>query len=92
MRSLISAVAATQLSSPCVIWVSALGAMALTVTGVPFLCSYGENNVDADELDGWLRDRLATYKRPREYHIVSDLPRTAGGKVRRADLRTRLRG
>lgn len=47
---------------------------------------------DADAVDNWLRDRLATYKRPREYHVVDDLPRTSGGKVRRAELRSRAAG
>ncbi|WP_059020233.1 class I adenylate-forming enzyme family protein [Mycobacterium sp. M26] len=38
-------------------------------------------------LDGWLAGRLATYKRPREYRFVESLPRTPGGKIRRAELR-----
>jgi long-chain acyl-CoA synthetase len=46
--------------------------------------------LDVNELDGWLRDRLATYKRPQEYRVVDEFPRTAGGKIRRAQLRARL--
>jgi long-chain acyl-CoA synthetase len=42
-----------------------------------------------DALQDWVSSRLASYKRPREYYFVDELPRTAGGKVRRADLRAR---
>jgi long-chain acyl-CoA synthetase len=56
---------------------------------VAFVVARGDT-VDTDALDAWLRDRLATYKRPREYRVVTDLPRTTGGKVRRAELRARL--
>jgi long-chain acyl-CoA synthetase len=43
----------------------------------------------SDDLHEWVSSRLASYKRPREYHFVDELPRTAGGKVRRADLQAR---
>lgn len=39
------------------------------------------------ELAGWCRERLAGYKNPREYSIVTALPRNPSGKV----LKTRLR-
>lgn len=42
-----------------------------------------------DALHEWLSTRLASYKRPREYYFVDDLPRTAGGKVRRSELKAR---
>lgn len=42
-----------------------------------------------EHLNDWVSTRLASYKRPREYHFVEDLPRTAGGKVRRGELRVR---
>lgn len=42
-----------------------------------------------DTLDTWVSTRLASYKRPREYRFVPDLPRTVGGKVRRSELRSR---
>ncbi|MGV0050612.1 class I adenylate-forming enzyme family protein [Mycobacterium colombiense] len=44
----------------------------------------------AELLHDWVRTRLATYKRPREYRFVADLPRTVGGKVRRGELRSRV--
>lgn len=40
---------------------------------------------DAD-LSAWSRERLATYKRPKNYYRVADLPRTDSGKVRRLAL------
>jgi long-chain acyl-CoA synthetase len=42
-----------------------------------------------DMLYDWVSSRLASYKRPREYYFVDELPRTSGGKVRRVDLRAR---
>ena len=39
------------------------------------------------ELTAWCRERLASYKNPREYSIVGALPRNPSGKV----LKTRLR-
>ncbi len=37
-------------------------------------------------LTSYARERLAPPKRPKEYHRVDELPRTATGKVRRLDL------
>jgi O-succinylbenzoic acid--CoA ligase len=42
------------------------------------------------ELDAWLRTRLAGFKRPRGYTFRESLPRTASGKLRRAELREEL--
>ncbi|MFJ2535629.1 class I adenylate-forming enzyme family protein [Microbacterium maritypicum] len=38
----------------------------------------------AAELRRWARERLAPAARPRRWHTVAELPRTAGGKIRRA--------
>jgi fatty-acyl-CoA synthase len=46
---------------------------------------------DAAALTDHLRPLLATYKIPTWFRFVEDLPRTAAGKVRRADLRTAAR-
>ena len=43
--------------------------------------------VSADELSTWAATRLAKYKLPKAYHFVAELPRTSGGKLRRAELR-----
>ena len=42
----------------------------------------------SDELDTWARERLAPPKRPKEYHFLHELPRTATGKVLRRNLAT----
>ncbi|WP_246000074.1 class I adenylate-forming enzyme family protein [Nocardioides pocheonensis] len=42
-----------------------------------------------DELDRWCRERLAPPKRPKEYHVLDELPRTATGKVLRRALSAR---
>jgi acyl-coenzyme A synthetase/AMP-(fatty) acid ligase len=38
----------------------------------------------AEALEGLLVQRLAAYKRPRAIHVVEQLPRTATGKLVRA--------
>lgn len=45
-------------------------------------------SVDSQELDAWCLERLAPYKRPRWYEFRENaLPRTAMGKVPKAELR-----
>jgi acyl-CoA synthetase (AMP-forming)/AMP-acid ligase II len=46
----------------------------------------------SSELDGLCRDRLAGYKRPRHWRLVTPeaLPRTATGKIQHRLLRERL--
>lgn len=41
----------------------------------------------ADELTSFCRQRLAGYKRPKQYHFVAELPKTATGKIQRFKLR-----
>lgn len=40
-----------------------------------------------EDLHGFLRERLAHYKCPREYRFVTELPKTATGKIQRFKLR-----
>ncbi|MGW4201491.1 AMP-binding protein [Streptomyces sp. NPDC004726] len=52
--------------------------------------------VGAEELRGWLAQRLASYKQPRLYHTVPALPRGSTGKllkqaIDRAEVRRRAR-
>lgn len=54
---------------------------------VPIAYLVCDTDVTAAQLDSWVRTRLASYKRPRGYHVVDQLPRTAAGKLRRAELR-----
>jgi acyl-CoA synthetase (AMP-forming)/AMP-acid ligase II len=42
-----------------------------------------------DELTGWLRDRLASYKKPTALVVVDELPRSAAGKVLKHELRSK---
>lgn len=44
---------------------------------------------DAATLEQWCEQRLAAYKRPREWIFVDDLPRTSLGKVRKHELSVR---
>ena len=46
--------------------------------------------VRAEQLDRWVRDRLAPYKTPRRYAFVDELPRSASGKTLKRRLRDRL--
>ncbi len=39
-----------------------------------------------DEVVGFVGERLADYKVPRQVRLVAQLPRNAGGKVVKADL------
>jgi benzoate-CoA ligase len=42
----------------------------------------------ADELKGFVKDKIAPYKYPRWIEFVSELPKTATGKIQRFKLRT----
>jgi long-chain acyl-CoA synthetase len=44
-------------------------------------------NVDADTLIAFCKERMAAYKYPREIEFVEELPKTASGKVLRRELR-----
>ncbi|MFD1514197.1 acyl-CoA synthetase [Halomarina rubra] len=43
----------------------------------------------AEELQQYVKDRLAKYEYPRRLEFIDQLPTTATGKIRRADLQTR---
>jgi fatty-acyl-CoA synthase len=45
---------------------------------------------DTNELEAFLRERLAAFKVPRRWAIVDDLPRTASGKVQKHVVRDQL--
>ncbi|MCW2696034.1 MAG: Feruloyl-CoA synthetase [Modestobacter sp.] len=45
---------------------------------------------DVEELRTALRARLAGFKMPRHFQFVSELPKTATGKIRKPDLRTQF--
>ena len=45
--------------------------------------------LDADDLRTALRARLAAFKVPKHVQLADELPKTATGKVRKPDLRSR---
>ncbi len=52
-----------------------------------FVIARPQPPVTPEELVAWCRDRLASFKAPRTVELVTDLPRTASGKVLRRELR-----
>ncbi|MEV6961595.1 AMP-binding protein [Streptomyces sp. NPDC051207] len=49
-------------------------------------------DADPGELAAYCRDRLAAYKYPRQVEILTDLPKTASGKILRRELRSHAHG
>jgi acyl-CoA synthetase (AMP-forming)/AMP-acid ligase II len=49
------------------------------------------HTVTAETLREFSRSRIAGYKCPKQFHFAMSLPRTASGKVKRAELRAGLR-
>ncbi len=43
--------------------------------------------IDIQELNAWIREKMPAYKTPRRYHITTELPRNAMGKVTKNDLK-----
>ena len=50
------------------------------------VCAAFVGPADTNTLTSYARERLAPPKRPKEYHRVAELPRTATGKLRRLDV------
>ena len=46
-----------------------------------------EDSINFDEINQWLRTKIAAYKTPRKYLIVNELPRNAMGKVTKNDVK-----
>ncbi|WEB38712.1 AMP-binding protein [Streptomyces yunnanensis] len=59
--------------------------------GVAFVVPAEGAAPDPGELTRWARARLANFKVPRRYHLVPELPRNAGGKVVKGELRRTAR-
>jgi long-chain acyl-CoA synthetase len=68
------------------------GLREVAVFGVPDerwgqrVCAAAAGDVDAEALLAFAAGRLAPYKRPKELHLVEELPRTDTGKVPRSRL------
>lgn len=57
--------------------------------GVAFLVWHGPGPFDWEALRAWAKDRLASYKLPKRYHLVEGLPLGASGKIDRQALKRR---
>ncbi len=57
-----------------------------------FVMPAGDAELDTGDLTEWARSAMSNYKVPRHWIMVSELPTTASGKVKRAELRRRLSG
>ena len=58
----------------------------LTKTKAYVVCKAGQE-VSADELKAFVKDRQAPYKYPRQIEFIAELPKTATGKIQRFRLR-----
>lgn len=59
--------------------------------GVAFYVPAPGARPDPAELTAWARERLANFKVPRRFLAVPELPRNAGGKVLKGELRRAAR-
>ncbi len=51
---------------------------------------YGDEGPSPKELTAFLKERVARYKVPKQYHFWTELPKTPTGKTRRSVVRQRL--
>ncbi|MFD6887207.1 FadD3 family acyl-CoA ligase [Streptomyces sp. NPDC059957] len=58
--------------------------------GVAYVVTTGP--VTSEELTAWTRERLANFKVPRRFTRLEELPRNAGGKLLKTELRRTARG
>ncbi|MBH1966189.1 MAG: benzoate-CoA ligase family protein [Comamonadaceae bacterium] len=87
-------VEATLVQHPAVLEAAVIGkedAEGLTKTKAFVVLKSGQKATE-DELKAFVKDRLAPYKYPRFIEFVSDLPKTATGKIQRFRLREQERG
>jgi len=71
--------------------------LEVAVVGVPddvkgeipkaFIVLKEEKSLTKEKINQFCRDNLAAYKIPREIQIVSELPKTTTGKIRKVDIR-----
>ena len=87
-------VEATLVQHPAVLEAAVIGvpdADGLTKTKAYVVLKPGQSATDA-ELKAFVKDRLAAYKYPRAIEFISELPKTATGKIQRFRLREREAG
>ncbi|MBI6629510.1 class I adenylate-forming enzyme family protein [Pontibaca salina] len=56
---------------------------------VAFVVLRDGTHCDMAELDTWCRSRMASFKKPKRYYFVQDLPKNSYGKVLKTSLRER---
>ncbi len=72
------------------------GVVEAGVVGVPdqewgeIVVAFIVGEVAAADLDGYLLDRIARFKRPKRYEFVDELPKNSYGKVLKRELRARF--
>jgi acyl-CoA synthetase (AMP-forming)/AMP-acid ligase II len=54
---------------------------------VAFVVLHSSTEIRVDDLVRHCQERIASYKKPRAVHVVSELPRNVQGKVRKPELR-----
>ncbi|MCL4700177.1 MAG: benzoate-CoA ligase family protein, partial [Burkholderiaceae bacterium] len=84
-------VEATLVQHPAVLEAAVIGvpdAEGLTKTKAFVVLKPG-SNADEAALKAFVKDRLAPYKYPRQIEFVTELPKTATGKIQRFKLRER---
>ena len=59
--------------------------------GIAFVVRRADNDIEADELMKWCRERMANYKVPKRVEFVTELPRNASGKVQKFALKQRIK-
>jgi benzoate-CoA ligase family protein len=69
--------------------VGARNADGLEIT-VAFVVARSGRVVEITSIDAHCREQMAAFKRPRQVHVVDELPKTATGKIQRFALRQRL--
>jgi benzoate-CoA ligase len=87
-------VEATLVQHPAVLEAAVIGvpdADGLTRTKAYVVLKTG-SNANEDELKSFVKDRLAPYKYPRQIEFITELPKTATGKIQRFRLRDKEAG
>ncbi len=87
-------VEATLVQHPAVLEAAVIGvndAQGLTKTKAFVVLKSGQS-ASEDDLKAFVKDRLAPYKYPRAIEFITDLPKTATGKIQRFKLREREAG
>ena len=71
---------ASVIGVPCAEWGEEV--VAFVVLGAGEVC-------DTVELDAWCKSQMASFKKPKQYHFLQELPKNSYGKVLKTSLRER---